>query len=202
MIGTPVESPSRSYKPVVLTTQGVTWFEDEPGETYTSTTTVQFLWLVERLRGCIPSTMFEICTGFSSIRPSNIGGRCEVVTQPSVVDVCHARSCMNRGRSSPIVDIGSCTNVVPDLRRSDSWGGELRIIHLRHQVIGCLRYTKSCWVGKHINMIINPTNFPTQGQPNPRKTRLKVVFGPRFPTGDAFLWIGIGFHRGNRLQET
>ena len=109
-----------SHKPVVLTTQGVTRFEDEPGETYTSTTTVQFLWLVERLRGCVPSTMFEICTGFSSIRPSNIGGRCEVVTQPSVVDVCHARSCMNRGRSSPIVDIGSCTNVVPDLRRSDS----------------------------------------------------------------------------------
>ena len=50
------------------------------------------------------------------------------VAQPSVVDVCHARSCMNRGRSSPIVDVGSCTKVVPDLRRSgDSLGGELRI---------------------------------------------------------------------------
>ena len=89
-------------------------------------------------RCCIPSRMFETCTGFSSIRRSNIGRWCEsqVVAQPSVVDVCHARSCMNRGRSSPIVDIGSCTKVVPDLRRSDdSGGGELRITHLRYQVL-------------------------------------------------------------------
>ena len=66
--------------------------------------------------------MFESHSGLSSMSRSNNGGRCEpqVVAQPSVVDICHARSCMNRDLSSSItVDIGSCTKVVPDLRRSD-----------------------------------------------------------------------------------
>ena len=31
-----------------------------------------------------------------------------------------------------------------------------------------------------------PTNSPTQGQPNPRKKRLKVAFGPLFPTAKQF----------------
>ena len=37
------------------------------------------------------------------------------------------------------------------------------------------------------------TKSPTQGQPNPRKNRLKVAFGPRFPTVNIFSWVGIGF---------
>ena len=40
----------------------------------------------------------------------------QVVAQPSVGDICHARSCLSRGHSSDIVDIGYCTKVVTDLR--------------------------------------------------------------------------------------
>ena len=46
--------------------------------------------------------------------------------------------------------------------------------------VGWLRRTKFCWVGKHINIIMKPTNSSTQGQTNPRKNRLKVVLGPLF----------------------
>ena len=40
---------------------------------------------------------------------------------------------------------------------------------------------------------MKPTNFPTQGQPNPRKIRLKVAFRPLFPTANTFSWVGICF---------
>ena len=49
------------------------------------------------------------------------------------------------------------------------------------RLIRCLRFTKLCRVGEHINVIMKPTNSPTQGQPNPRKNRLEVAFGPLFP---------------------
>ena len=58
---------------------------------------------------------------------------------------------------------------------------------------GCLRFTKFCWVGKHINIIVKPTNSPIQGRPNPRKIRLKVASGPLFPTANEFSWVGIDF---------
>ena len=44
---------------------------------------------------------------------------------------------------------------------------------------------------------MKPTNSPTQGQPNPRKIRLKVTFGPLFPKVNSFSWVGNGF-----MQET
>ena len=46
---------------------------------------------------------------------------------------------------------------------------------------------------KHINIIIKPTNAPTQGHPNPRQNRLKVAFGPFFATANNVSWVGIGF---------
>ena len=58
-------------------------------------------------------------------------------------------------------------------------------------VLGCSGFTKFCWVGKHVNIIMKPTNSPTQGQPNQRKNRLKVAFGPLSPT--VFRWVEIGF---------
>ena len=60
-------------------------------------------------------------------------------------------------------------------------------------VIGCLRFTKFCWVGKYLPVnIMKPTNSPTQGQPNPRKIGvLKVAFGPLFPT-EIFFFRGLG----------
>ena len=67
--------------------------------------------------------------------------------------------------------------------------------HKHILVIECLRYTKLCWVGKQIYNIMKPTRSPTQGQPNPRNIRLKVVFGPLFPTANNFSWIGIGLYR-------
>ena len=47
-----------------------------------------------------------------------------------------------------------------------------------NQLIGCLRFTKFCWVGKHVSITVKPTNSPTQGQPNLRKITFKVAFGP------------------------
>ena len=45
------------------------------------------------------------------------------------------------------------------------------------------RYTKLCWVGKHIDIIIKPTNSPTQGQLNPEKNEVKsglwATFSPQ-----------------------
>ena len=40
---------------------------------------------------------------------------------------------------------------------------------------------------------MKPTKSPTQGQPNPRKTRLKVAFGPLVATANNFSWVGIDF---------
>ena len=62
----------------------------------------------------------------------------------------------------------------------------------RMLLVRCLRFTKFCWVRKHLN-IIKPTNSPTQRQPNPRKNRLKVAFWPLFPTANKFSWVRIGF---------
>ena len=64
-------------------------------------------------------------------------------------------------------------------------------------IVRCLRYTKLCSDGKHVSIMMKPTNSPIQGQPNPRKNRLKVAFGPLFPTANNFSWVGIGF-----IQET
>ena len=64
--------------------------------------------------------------------------------------------------------------------------------------IGCLRYSKFCWVGKHINIVMKPSNSPTQGHnPTQEKIGQKVAFGPLFPTAYNFSWVGIGF-----IQET
>ena len=64
------------------------------------------------------------------------------------------------------------------------------------RVIGSLRLAKFCWVGKHVNITMKPTNSPTQGQPNPRKSRLKVTFGPPFPTENTFFrGLGLVLHR-------
>ena len=59
---------------------------------------------------------------------------------------------------------------------------------------GCLRSTKLCWVGKH-KYIMNQTNSPTQGQPKPRKNRLKVAFGPLFPAANIGHGLGLVLYR-------
>ena len=46
------------------------------------------------------------------------------------------------------------------------------LINMAPRKMGCLRYTKFCWVGKHGKIIKKPTNSPTQGQPNPKKEKL------------------------------
>ena len=52
---------------------------------------------------------------------------------------------------------------------------------------------------------MKPTNSPTPGQPNPRKIRLKVAFGPLFPTANIASWVGSVLHRkqttGNVTQS-
>ena len=53
-----------------------------------------------------------------------------------------------------------------------------------------------------MKVIMKPTNFPTQGQPNPRKKWLKVAFGPLFPITNIFFVGWDWFYVGNRLRET
>ena len=64
---------------------------------------------------------------------------------------------------------------------------------------GCLRYTKLCWVGKHIPgiiIIMKPSNSPTQGQPNPRKIGFKVAFWATFfPQRIVFRGLGLVLYR-------
>ena len=61
-------------------------------------------------------------------------------------------------------------------------------------ILRCLRLTKSCWVGKHsLNVIMKPTNSPTQGQPNPTQEKLgyKWHLGHFFPQQKFFRGLGL-----------
>ena len=71
-------------------------------------------------------------------------------------------------------------------------------------VIGCLRFSEFCWVGKRVKTIMKPTSSPTRGQPNPRKVGLKSgVWANFFPVeSNFFSGLGFGFYIGNRLQDT
>ena len=42
---------------------------------------------------------------------------------------------------------------------------------------------------------------PTQGQPNPRKIRLKVAFGPLFPTTITFRGLGLVLYRKQTIRN-
>ena len=55
---------------------------------------------------------------------------------------------------------------------------------------------------KTYKYIMKPANSPTQGQPNPRKNRLKAAFGPLFSHSKQFFVGWDWFYIGNRLQET
>ena len=45
-----------------------------------------------------------------------------------------------------------------------------------------------------VDIIMKPTNSPTQGQPNPRKSGLKSGnWATFFPPQIIFAWVGIGF---------
>ena len=87
-----------------------------------------------------------------------------------------------------------CTMVDTKILLYNGWCNDATIQWLIQRynscTIGCLRYTKFCWVGEHINVIMKPSNSPTQGQPNPRKNSLNVAFGPLFPTANDFRGLG------------
>ena len=67
------------------------------------------------------------------------------------------------------------------------------IIRVLAITVFAIYHTTLCWVAKHINIIMKPSNSPTQGQPNPRKKRLNLACGPLFPTAIFFSWVGIDF---------
>ena len=46
------------------------------------------------------------------------------------------------------------------------------------------------------------TNYPTQGQPNPKQIKLKNGIRATFPAANNFSWVELWFNTGNRLQET
>ena len=71
-----------------------------------------------------------------------------------------------------------------------------------YSILGCWRFTTFCWVGEHINIVVKPTNAPTQGQPNPRKIRLKVAFWATFSHSKYFFVGRDWFYIGHRLQDT
>ena len=70
-------------------------------------------------------------------------------------------------------------------------------------VTGCLRlFTKLCWAGNNVNIIMKPFNSPTQGQPNPRKNRLKVAIGAATFSHSKYFFVGWDwFYIGNRLPD-
>ena len=75
--------------------------------------------------------------------------------------------------------------------------GDDKTTKFKVDAIGCLRYTWYLimlgWeTYKHYYEAVELPN-PTPTQPNPRKIRLKVAFGPLFPTATSFSWVGIGF---------
>ena len=64
---------------------------------------------------------------------------------------------------------------------------------MEHVMKGCLRFTKFCWGWRTYTSYIRTPEYyhetdklPTQGQPNPRKNRLKVAFGPLFHSSKCF----------------
>ena len=63
------------------------------------------------------------------------------------------------------------------------------------QRIRFLRFTKFCWVGKHVNIDMKPTNPPTQGQLNPRKLGLKWHLDHFFPHQIFFRGLGLVVYR-------
>ena len=52
-----------------------------------------------------------------------------------------------------------------------------------------------CWAGNNTNTIMKSSHSPTQDQPNPQKNRLKVAFGPLFPTRNIFRGLGLVLYR-------
>ena len=109
------------------------------------------------------------------------GQRGAHATRRVVVALERGRTCISADTS-----LRDCLQSGPDYR-GRQWGVYL----------GCLRFIKlSCWVGLHINIIMKPPISPTQGQPNPRKSRLKVAFWPLFPTKKIFLrGLGLVLYR-------
>ena len=65
----------------------------------------------------------------------------------------------------------------------------------KNAIQGACAWTDSVGL-ENINIIMKPTNCPIQGQPNPREIRLKLTFGPIFPTANIFSWVRIGFIEG------
>ena len=67
--------------------------------------------------------------------------------------------------------------------------------HRRHYK-GVCDFPKICWVGKHVSIAAKPTNFRTQGQPNPRKFRLKSgILGHFFPQQITFRGLALVIYR-------
>ena len=77
-------------------------------------------------------------------------------------------------------------------------------LNLRPGGIECFRFYNILLGYKNMYLVIimKSTNPPTQGQPNPRKIRLQVAFGPLFPPANKFSWVSIVFFRGNIFKET
>ena len=74
---------------------------------------------------------------------------------------------------------GSRCNRSAPFRRCFAMGQYIHVTVSLLLLIRCLRFTKLCWVGKHMNIIMKPTNSPTQGQPNLRKyvkNGIRVIF--------------------------
>ena len=68
---------------------------------------------------------------------------------------------------------------------------------------GVAIFFKFCWVRKHVSIIMKPTNSPTQGQPNPRKLRLKSgILGPFIPTATYFFVGWDWFYTWYRKKTT
>ena len=81
------------------------------------------------------------------------------------------------------------TVTVYDGTRLDSYS--LRRNTSRWYQVGCLRFTKFCWVGKHVILSWNRRTPQPKANPTQEKNRLKVAFGPLFPQQIFFRGLGM-----------
>ena len=73
-------------------------------------------------------------------------------------------------------------------------GGRPRAPHVgalpNHKEIRCLRFTKLCWVRNNMNIIMKPSNSPTQEKLGQKWGHLGQCFPQQKKT---ISWVGIGF---------
>ena len=109
------EIKSWSYKPVVFTTQGVTWIDEQVQSIYTNYCCTMPL-NIRKPETCHFFLMFQSCTGFSSIPCWNIGGRWgfQVLDSTVIWILSSEGPTIHWGRGHPYRIVQLCSHIFLD----------------------------------------------------------------------------------------